>query len=155
MSIAALQPLSRSQSETERLAAVGCWTDDPAIAPLMTAIRALIPVGEMLRELSAQRPSVDRLVSDEIGSLMRVVVETGRVHVWQCELRPTGIIAQIWTELDALRRRWITARLHAEGLESRMTEVGPWYDRLQELEDQAPTVTDLWNGKPGEAAPPP
>lgn len=144
MPVVALQSSPNIHPECERLLAVGCWTRDPAVLPLTAAMRTLVKVGEELRDLSAQRPAIDRLLADEIGSLMWDVAETGRVNVWHRELRATGIVSQICTELDSLRARWIAARLSSEGLSPTAPEIGPWYERLQALEDEAPTVTELW-----------
>ena len=59
-----------------------------------------------------------------------------------------GVISTIWTELECLRARWIAARLRSEGFSSTAQDVGPWYDRLQALEEQAPTVAVLWSDGP-------
>jgi hypothetical protein len=130
------------------LLAVDCWTRDPAVAALIDAARALIPIGERLRDLCAQRPSVDRLIADEIGALVWETIETGRVNIWQREPRASGVIGTIWTELESLRARWIAARLRSEGLSPAAQDVAPWYDRLQALEDEAPTVAVLWSNGP-------
>ncbi|MGN6817341.1 MAG: hypothetical protein ACTHJR_01570 [Sphingomonas sp.] len=130
--------------ETCRLLAADCWTADPAVAPLLSAIAALIPIGEQLRLLSTHRPSIDRLIADEIGSLDSVTIETGRLNIRQRDLRPNGVISLIWTELEALRSRWITARLAADGLDGDAIDIAPWYDRRQELEDEAPSLAQLW-----------
>lgn len=135
--------------ETERLLAADCWTSDPAVAVLATAIRALLPVGACLRSLSADRPAIDHLIADEIGALPSLPVETGRINVWHRDYRPSGAIALIWTELDALRHRWIAARLAAEGLDPAAPDVAPWYDRLQQLEDAAPTLAEWWAAQAG------
>lgn len=64
------------------------------------------------------------------------------------ERRASGVISTIWTELECLRARWIAARLRSEGFSSTAQDVGPWYDRLQALEEQAPTVAVLWSDGP-------
>jgi hypothetical protein len=130
--------------EAERLLAIDCWTSDPAVASLAATIRALLPLGERMRALSAQRPAIDRLIADEIGSLPCTAVETGRINIWQREYRPSGVIAALWAELDALRHRWIAARLAAEGLDRAGLGIEPWYDRLQQLEEAAPTLPEWW-----------
>jgi hypothetical protein len=100
-----------------------------------------------MRTLSADRPAIDRLIADEIGTLQGVAAETGRINVWRRAYRPTGAIALIWSELDALRHRWIAARLAAEGLDPAAPDIAPWYDRLQQLEDTAPTLAEWWTGQ--------
>ena len=97
-----------------------------------------------MRLLSADRPAIARLIADEIGSLRSVAVENGRINVWRRDYRASGTIALIWSELDALRHRWIAARLGVEGLECSASEMCSWYDRLQELEDQALTLAEWW-----------
>jgi len=131
-----------------RLLAVDCWTRDPAVAALIDAARALIPIAERLRDLCTRRPSVDRLIADEIGALVWETIETRRVNVWQREPRASGVIGAIWIELESLRTRWIAARLQSEGLSPGAQEIGPWYDRLQALEEEAPTVAVLWSNSP-------
>lgn len=144
MHVATLRSPSPSvHPESERLLAADCWTSDPAVATLAAAIRALLPLAERLRSLSSERPAIDRLIADEIGSLQCASTETGRVNVWQRDYRPSGAIARIWNELEALRHRWIAARLAMEGLD-RASDVAPWYERLQELEDEAPTLIEWW-----------
>ena len=145
MHVASHRPPPRSvHPETERLLAADCWTSDPAVAVLAEAIRALLPVGERLRSLSADRPAIDHLIADEIGALQSVALETGRINVWQRTYRPSGAIALIWNELDALRHRWIAARLAAEGLDPAAPDITAWYDRLQQLEDAAPSLAEWW-----------
>jgi hypothetical protein len=142
MATAALntQPL---HPETQRLLDAQNWTDDAAVKPLFSAIAALLPVGETLRELSASRPSINRCCGDDIGGLTVVSEMTGRVNEWQNRLRPSGAVASIWEELDALRSRWISARLTVEGLRSDMRD-DRWFDRKTELEDAAVTVDAAW-----------
>jgi hypothetical protein len=135
-----------------RLLAIDCWTGDPAVAALIDAARALIPIAERLRDLCTQRPSIDRLIADEIGALVWETIETGRVNVWQREPRASGVIGAIWTELESLRARWIAARLRSEGLSPAAQDIGPWYDRLQVLELEAPAVAVLWSYSPGRVA---
>jgi len=141
---AALQLSPDLHPESVRLLAIDCWTGDPAVAALIDAARALIPIAERLRDLCTRRPSVDRLIADEIGALVWESIETGRVNVWQREPRASGVIGAIWTELESLRTRWIAARLQFEGLSPAAQDIGPWYDRLQALEEEAPTVAMLW-----------
>jgi len=148
LSPAALQPSSDVHPESMRLLAIDCWTGDPAVAALIDAARALIPIAERLRDLCTQRPSIDRLIADEIGALVWETIETGRVNVWQREPRASGAVAAIWTELESLRARWIAARLRSEGFSPATQDVGPWYDRLQALEEEAPTVVVLWSNCP-------
>lgn len=131
-----------------RLLAADCWTGDPAVAALVDAARTLIPVAERLRDLCTRRPSVDRLIADEIGALVWDAIETGRVNVWQPEPRASGVIGAIWTELESLRARWIAVRLRSEGLSPGAPDVRPWYDRLQALEEEVPTVAMLWSNGP-------
>jgi len=145
VSTAALQPLSDVHPESVRLLAVDCWTHDPAVAALIDAVHALIPVGEKLRDLSARRPSIDRLIADEIGAIVWEATETGRVNVWRRVPRPSGLISLIWTELENLRSRWIATRLRLEGLSPTAPDIAPWYERLQALEAEAPTVATLWS----------
>ena len=148
MHVASLRsPSSFVCPETKRLLTTGCWTADPAVAILAAAIRTLLALGERMRTLSADRPAIDRLIADEIGTLQGVAAETGRINVWQRAYRPTGAIALIWSELDALRHRWIAARLAAEGLDPAAPDIVPWYDRLQQLEDTAPTLAEWWTGQ--------
>jgi hypothetical protein len=135
-----------------RLLAIDCWTGDPAVAALIDAARALIPIAERLRDLCTQRPSIDRLIADEIGALVWETIETGRVNVWQREPRASGVVGAIWTELESLRMRWITARLQFEGLSPAAQDIGPWYDRLQTLEQEAPAVAVLWSNSPSRVA---
>ena len=146
MSTAALQSSSDQHPESVRLLAVDCWTHDPAVAALIGAAHALIPIGEKLRDLSAQRPSIDRLIADEIGTVVWEATETGRVNVWRRTPRPSGLISLIWTELEGVRSRWIATRLRLEGLSPTAPDIAPWYDRLQALEAEAPTVVVLWSG---------
>jgi hypothetical protein len=127
------------------LLAVDCWTHDPAVAALIDAAHALIPIGEALRDLSARRPSIDRLIADEIGAVVWEAAETGRVNVWRRAQRPSGLISLIWTELESVRSRWIATRLRFEGLSPTAPDIAPWYERLQALEVEAPTVAILWN----------
>jgi hypothetical protein len=131
-----------------RLLAIDCWTSDPAVAALIDAARALIPIAERLRDLCIQRPSIDRLIADEIGAFVWETIETGRVNVWQREPRASGVVAAIWTELESLRARWIATRLRSEGLSPAAQDIGPWYDRLQALEEKAPAVAVLWSNSP-------
>ena len=145
---AAFQPSPDLHPESARLLGVDCWTRDPAVAALIEAARALIPIAERLRDLCATRPSIDRLIADEIGALFWEAIETGRINVWQRESRASGIIGAIWTELESLRARWIAARLRSEGLSPAAQDVGPWYDRLQALEEEAPAVAVLWSNGP-------
>lgn len=145
---AALQPSPDRHPESARLLEVDCWTGDPAVTALIDAARALVPIAERLRDLCTWRPSVDRLIADEIGSLVWEASETGRVNVCRREARASGVISTIWTELECLRARWIAARLRSEGFSSTAQDVGPWYDRLQALEEQAPTVAVLWSDGP-------
>lgn len=145
---AALQPSPDLHPENVRLLAVDCWTRDPAVTALIDAARALLPIAERLRDLSIGRPSVDRLIADEIGALIWETIETGRVNVWRREPRTSGVISAIWTELESLRARWIAARLRSEGLSSATPDIEPWYDRLQVLEEEAPTVAMLWSNGP-------
>lgn len=105
-----------------------------------------------MRDLCSRRPSIDRLIADEIGALVWEAVETGRINLWRREARTSGVIGAIWTELENLRGRWIAARLQSEGLFSTDQDIGPWYDRLQALEDEAPTVTMLWSNDPPAAS---
>ena len=147
-----LQPSPDLHPESARLLAVDCWTCDPAVAALIDAARALIPIGETLRSLSTWRPSIDRLIADEIGALVWETTETGRVNVWQREPRASGVLGAIWTELESLRARWIAARLRSEGLSPAAQDIGPWYDRLQTLEEDAPTVAVLWSKSPDRVA---
>lgn len=148
MPSAALQPSPDLHPENVRLLAIDCWTGDPAVAALIDAARALIPIAERLRDLCTQRPSVDRLIADEIGALVWEPIETGRINVWQREPRASGVIGAIWTELESLRTRWIAARLRSEGLSPAAQDIGPWYDRLQALEEEAPAVAVLWSNRP-------
>ena len=141
---AALQPSPDPHPESVRLLAIDCWTGDPAVAALIDAARALIPIAERLRDLCTRRPSVDHLIADEIGLLVWETIETGRVNVWQREPRASGVIGAIWTELESLRTRWIAVRLQFEGFSPAAQDIGPWYDRLQALEEEAPTVAMLW-----------
>jgi hypothetical protein len=145
---AALQPSPDLHPENVRLLAIDCWTGDPAVAALIDAARALIPIAERLRDLCTQRPSVDRLIADEIGALVWEPIETGRINVWQREPRASGVVGAIWTELESLRTRWIAARLRSEGLSPAAQDIGPWYDRLQALEEEAPAVAVLWSNRP-------
>jgi hypothetical protein len=131
--------------ESVRLLAVDCWTHDPAVVALIDAAHALIPVGEKLRDLSARRPSIDRLIADEIGAVVWEATETGCVNVWRRAPRPSGLISLIWTELESVRSRWIATRLRREGLSSTAPDIAQWYDRLQALEAEAPTVAALWS----------
>ena len=140
---ALLSPPLFAHPESERLLAIDCWTSDPAVGALAATIRALVTLGEAMRILSAGRPAIDRVIADEIGSLQCTSTETGRINVWQRDYRPSGAIARIWGELEALRHRWIAARLAAEGLDG-ASDVKPWYERLQQLEDAAPTLVDWW-----------
>jgi len=144
----ALQSSPGLPPENARLLAIECWTGDPAVAALIDAARALIPIAEGLRDVCTRRPAVDRLIADEIGALIWEPVETGRVNVWQREPRASGVIGAIWTELESLRARWIAARLQREGFSSTAHDVGPWYDRLQALEEEVPTVAVLWSSGP-------
>lgn len=144
----ALQPSSDLHPESVRLLAADSWTGDPAVAALVDAARALIPVAERLRDLCTRRPSVDRLIADELGALVWEAIEIGRVNVWQREPRASGVIGAIWIELESLRARWIGARLRSEGLSPAAQDIGQWYDRLQELEEEAPTVAVLWSNGP-------
>ncbi|HEX7850572.1 MAG TPA: hypothetical protein VF485_12660 [Sphingomonas sp.] len=141
----ALQSSPDAHPETARLLALDCWTCDPAVAALVDAAHDLMPIGERLRDLSTGRPSIDRLIADEIGGLVWEPVETARVNVWRREPRVSGIISLIWTELESLRARWISARLRSEGLSPTAPDVGPWYERLCALEVEAPTVAVLWS----------
>jgi hypothetical protein len=141
----ALQSSPDLPPESARLLAVDCWTADPAVAALIDAARALIPIAESLRDLCTRRPSVDRLIADEIGVLVWEPAETGRVNVWRREPRTSGVIGAIWTELESLRSRWIAARLAAEDLDPMASDIAPWYDRLQQLEDAAPTLAEWWS----------
>ncbi len=135
--------------ESAYLRSLDCWTHDPAAAVLLQAIRALLPVGDTLRALSAERPAIDRLIADEIGALCDVTIETGRLNVVERDVRPSGVIASLWNELDALRGRWISARLADEGLNATVPDIGPWYDRLRELEQAAPALPDYWCARRG------
>jgi hypothetical protein len=112
-----------------------------------------MPIGESMRDLSARRPSIDRLIADEIGSFVWETAETARVNVWRREPRVSGIISVIWTELENLRARWIAARLRFEDLSPAAPDVEPWYERFQALEESAPTVTALWNNTAAERPP--
>jgi hypothetical protein len=145
---AAVQPSPDLHPESVRLLAIDCWTDDLAVATLIDAAHALIPIGERLRDLCTRRPSIDRLISDEIGVLVWEAIETGRINVCQREPRASGVIGAIWTELESLRTRWIAARLRSEGLSPAAQDIGPWYDRLQALEEEAPAVGVLWSNRP-------
>ncbi len=145
MSTAALQSLSGVHPESVRLLAVDCWTHDPAVAALIGAAHALMPIGEALRDLSVRRPSIDRLIADEIGAVVWDAAETGRVNVWRRVPRPSGLISLIWTELESLRSRWIATRLRLEGFSPTAPDIAPWYERLQALEAEAPTVAALWS----------
>lgn len=144
MSTATLQSSPEPHPESIRLLAVDCWSLDPAVAALVDAAHALIPIGEKLRDLSARRPSIDRLIADDIGAVVWEATETGRVNVWRRAPRPSGLISLIWTELESLRSRWIATRLRLEGLSPTAPDIVPWYERLQALEDEAPTVAALW-----------
>lgn len=143
MATAALtaQPL---HPETKRLLDLATWTADPAVPVLFGAIKALIPVGEALSELSADRPSINRCCGDEIGHLSTRFEEVGRVNVIVARTYGSGTIGLIWDELDALRARWIEAQLRAEGLRSDMGDYERWYDRKVALEELAPTVDVAW-----------
>ena len=145
---AALQSPPGVHPESARLLAVDCWTGDPAVAALIDAARALIPVAETLRDLCTRRPSVDRLIADEIGALVWEATEMGRVNVWRREPRASGVIGAIWIELESLRTRWIHARLQSEELSPTTQNIGQWYDRLQALEEEAPTVAVVWSNGP-------
>ena len=147
MCATAVQPPPAFHPETHRLLAADCWTADPAVGPLLAAIDALLPVGEQLRQLSAHRPSIDRSIADEIGSLSGVTVETVRLNAWRRDLRPTGLVSRLWSELEALRSRWIAARLAAEGLDGGAIDITPWYERFQALEDEAPGVAQTWSAR--------
>lgn len=145
---AALQSFPDCHPESVRLLAFGCWTGDLAVAALIDAARALIPIAERLRDLCTQRPSLDRMIADEIGALIWETIETGWINVWQREPRASGVIGAIWTELESLRARWIAARLQFEGFSPAAQDIGPWYDRLQALEQEAPAVAVLWSNSP-------
>jgi hypothetical protein len=145
---AALQPSPDLHPERVRLLAVDCWTRDPAVAALIEAARGLIPIAERLRDLCTRRPSVDRLIADEIGALVWETIETGRINICQREPRVSGVVGAIWIELESLRARWIAARLQSEGLSPAARDFGPWYDRLQALEEEAPGVAVLWSNGP-------
>lgn len=144
----AVQPSPDRHPESARLLAVDCWARDPAVAALIDAAHALIPISERLRDLCIRRPSIDRLIADEIGALVWETTETGRVNVWQQEPRASGVIGTIWTELESLRARWIAGRLRSEGFSPAAQDIGPWYDRLRALEEEAPTVAVLWSNGP-------
>jgi len=146
---AALQSFPDFHPENVRLLAIDCWTGDPAVAALIDAARALIPIAERLRDLCTQRPSLDRIIADEIGALFWETTETGRINVCQREPRASGVVGTIWTELESLRARWIAARLQFEGLSPAAQDIGPWYDRLQVLEEEAPAVAVLWSNSLG------
>ena len=145
MSRAVLQSSPDPHPESARLLAVDCWTRDPAVVALIDAAHALIPIGEALRDLSARRPSIDRLIADEIGSVVWEAAETGRVNVWRRTPRPSGLLSLIWTELECLRSRWIATRVRLEGLSPTAPDIAPWYERSQALETVAPTVAALWS----------
>lgn len=145
---AALQPSPDLHPECVRLLAADCWTRDPAVAALIESARALIPIAERLRDLCTRRPSIDRLIADEIGAIVWEPIEMGRINVWQREPRASGVVGAIWTELESLRARWIAARLRSEGFSPAAQDVGPWYDRLQVLEEEAPAVAVLWSNGP-------
>lgn len=145
---AAVQPSPDLHPESARLLAVDCWTRDPAAAVLIDAAQALIPIGERLRDWCTRRPSIDRLIADEIGGLVWETIETGRINVWRREPRASGVVGAIWTELESLRARWIAVRLRSEGFSPAAQDVKPWYDRLQALEDETPTVAGLWSNGP-------
>ena len=145
LSPAAVQSSPDLHPESARLLAVDCWTRDPAVAALIDAAHALIPIGERLRDWCIRRPSIDRLIADEIGALVWETIETGRINVCQREPRASGVVGTIWTELESLRARWIAARLRFEGFSPAAQDIGPWYDRLQALEQEAPAVAVLWS----------
>ena len=145
MSTATLQSSSDPHPESVRLLAVDCWSRDPAVAALIDAAHALIPIAEALRDLSARRPSIDRLIADEIGAIVWEATETARVNVRRRAPRPSGVVSLIWTELESLRSRWIATRLQLEGLSPTAPDIAPWYERLQALEAEAPTVVALWS----------
>lgn len=145
---AAVQPSPDLHPESARLLAVDCWTRDPAVAVLIDAAQALIPIGERLRDWCTRRPSIDRLIADEIGGLVWETIETGRINVWRREPRASGVVGAIWTELESLRARWIAVRLRSEGFSPAAQHVEPWYDRLQALEEETPTVAGLWSNGP-------
>lgn len=144
VSTATLQSPSDSHPESVRLLSVNCWTLDPAVAVLIDAAHGLVPIGEKLRDLSVRRPSIDRLIADDIGAVVWEAAETGRVNVWRRAPRPSGLISLIWTELESLRSRWIATRLRFEGFSPTASDILPWYERLQALEAEAPTVAILW-----------
>ena len=149
---AAVQSSPDLHPESARLLAVDCWTRDPAVAALIDAAHALIPIGERLRDWCTRRPSIDRLIADEIGALVWETIETGRINVCQREPRASGVVGTIWTELESLRARWIAARLQFEGFSPAAQDIGPWYDRLQALEEEAPAVAVLWSNSLGRVA---
>lgn len=131
--------------ETERYLGFATWTADPAVKALFSAIKALIPVGEALSELSANRPSIDRRCGDEVGRLTIKRCDTGRFGTPDAiTVSGTGAVGTIWDELDALRGRWIVAHLTAEGLHSDMGDFQKWFDRKTELEDAAVSVDAAW-----------
>lgn len=131
--------------ETQRLLDLPTWTADPAVPVLFGAIRTLQPVADALADLSASRPSINRCVADELGRLTTTRVDTGRFGTAdEIKTVGTGAIGLIWDELDALRSRWISARLTAEGLRSGMPDFQRWFDRRAELEDAAVPVAGAW-----------
>lgn len=131
--------------ETERYLGFATWTADPAVKTLFSAIKALAPVGETLADLSANRPSINRCVADEIGRLTTSHYDTGRFGtLYGVKTVGTGAIGLIWDELDELRSRWIEARLTAEGLRSDMGDFQKWFDRKTELSDEAVPVDAAW-----------
>jgi hypothetical protein len=131
--------------EAARQLALPTWTADPAVKPLFSAIRTLQPVAETLADLSADRPSINRCVADELGRLTTRHYDTGRFGVPdEVKTVGTGVIGSIWDELDALRQRWIDARLTSEGLRSDMADFQRWFDRREQLSDEALPVGGAW-----------
>lgn len=137
----ASQPL---HPETARLLEYTKWTSDPAVRALFEAIETLIPIGHALRELSANRPAINRAAGSEVGGLQSQPRETGRINVWDHKLVPSGVIGLIWEELTALRHSWINARLTAEGLRADVGDQNAWFDRYAELQNDAGSVSNAY-----------
>lgn len=131
--------------EAARQLALPTWTADPAAKTLFSAIRTLQPVAETLAELSANRPSINRCVADELGRLTTTHYDTGRFGTPDgVKTVGTGVIGMIWDELEALRQRWIDARLTVDGLRSDMVDFQRWFDRREQLSDEALPVGGAW-----------
>jgi len=131
---------------TARQAGYPAWTDDPAIARLLTILRDLHAAGRRLEALHRERPDLDAASAvGELGAVTELYERCpARAFRHGRRVRANGgACAALWQLLAARRDAWIAARLEAEGFAPFASSAAK-SARIAALVDEAPPVDHAW-----------